>query len=188
MSERRSQAGLRIAARTAEAAQLELRLDQPGACEQRRAVDAPRGLERRDERRAEGVRHRSGAGVDPDDLGAWHALGDGRTNRRHRIIDAETVGADVLDDARRAGQGQVGVPDQKTQLLPAVRRDDQRLRQHPADERLEAAKPELALGRQHDAPVHFHGLHLRTHASQPRSELCRREPHVLPRPAHGDGL
>jgi hypothetical protein len=75
-----------------------------------------------------------------------------------------------------AREGRVGVPDDQGHLPVAVCRHDQRLREHAADQRLQAAQPVLAVGCQHDQRVDAARDHCATHPRQPLRHLleCKR--------------
>ena len=147
------QARVRMPPRAAEAVELEGRLHDARLGEQRAAVDQPGGSDRRAQRRPERVRHGARGSVEADSPRAGRLLADDRGEGGGGIVDAEAVGADVRERARRAGERHVGVPDDQGRLLGLVLREHERLREDAADEGLEPAEPELRLRGEHQAGV-----------------------------------
>ena len=102
-----------MSAGAAKAVELGRRLHHTRVGEQRGAVDPAGRPERRRDGFAERVRHRPRGAVEADSLGFRRQLPDAGGGRGGRVVDAEAVGADVLDRARGPSKRNVGVPDQE---------------------------------------------------------------------------
>ena len=109
--ERGPKPGFRERTGAAEERELALRLDQPRVGQERRAVDAGRRRQPSGERLAEGVRDGARTGVEADDACAGRVCRDRRAKGTDRIVDAEAVHIDLVDDRRRARERCVSVPD-----------------------------------------------------------------------------
>jgi hypothetical protein len=79
-------------------------------------------------------------------------LSDDARERIGRLIDAEHIGADVAHQRGLVRDRHIGIPDhQSRRILP--RRQDQRLRQQRAEERVVAGEPVLRLRRHQDGAI-----------------------------------
>ena len=121
--------------------------------EQARAVDDGSWRERLPQAEAEGVRDRARARVETDHRGRADGGAQLRADESDGIVDAEAVGEDAIAPRGVVGDREVGVPHQQDRLGVVRRGDDQRLRQHAADEGLETTQPVLAVGGEDDGDI-----------------------------------